>query len=466
MLIREISKFKFDSYQKAAVRLCKELQSRGFSAYWVGGAVRDMALGRAHFDIDIATSAKPEDVKKACAKAGFRTYALGERFGAIGAAAAGRIFEITSMRAESGYEDFRHPSQVRFGVDLKTDAARRDFTVNAIYFDPVSMQLLDPCGGLKDLKLQRLRFVGTASKRIKEDPLRLLRAVRFAAELNFKISAKDFTQIKRCAPLILKISGERVRQELDKIMAGKNFLRALRLLDQSGLLAQILPEVEILKAVKQSKNYHAEGNVFKHTFLVLEQLQDADRILRYAGLFHDIGKYATGVKTVKAGRPHISFHGHAQKSAELFGKIAKRLRFSREEASKIAYLLAHHMDLRPIETIRESTLIEWSKNPWFIDLIRLRIADSLGAWQTNLSGRVVKKEMQDWEKIIPKVKRWQKIQPPKILSGVDVMRVLKLRPGRRVGEILQQLEILQKQGKIKNRKQGITFLKSLDKGKA
>jgi len=465
MAVTKKIQFKSDQFQKAAAALCAEFQNRGFEIYWVGGAVRDLILKRPNFDLDLATSASPAEIKRVARELGLRSFEIGEKFGTVGILLQGRRLELTSFRAEKGYVDSRHPSKVRFGVSAEFDAGRRDFTVNALFYDPVSGELKDFHGGLQDLAKKQLRFVGNAAKRIKEDPLRCLRAVRFATTLKFKIAPADLRAIKKSAALVKKISGERIKQELDKLLAVENFMHGIRLLDTSGLLAAIFPEVARLKKVRQSKNYHAEGNVFVHTMLVLENLQSEDLLMRYAGLLHDIGKYQMGRKTVKEGRPHISFSGHAQKSGEMILKIARRLHFSRTETQKLYYLALHHMDLRPIEMLRQATLIRWSKNPWFADLVRLRIADSLGAIQTSASGKVVKKEMGDWQRLLAKVKRWQKPQPEKIIDGRDVMRVLKLKPGKRVGEILDEIYILQRQGKIKTREQGITFLKSLDKRK-
>jgi len=458
----KVNKIKFNSYQKAAVKLVSEFKSRGFETYWVGGAVRDLLLKRQNFDIDMATAAIPSKTKKILSQLGMHFFTVGEKFGTIVTEIRGRKIEITSFRSEQNYKDSRHPSMVRFGIKPAEDVRRRDFTINALLFDPTENELIDHVGGLKDLKARRLKFVGNAATRIKEDPLRSLRAVRFATILNFKIAQNDFNQIKKQATLINKISGERIKQEIDKLLDSDNFIVGLKLLDSSGLLGQIFPELEQLKTVKQSKNYHAEGNVFKHSFLVLENLRGADLDLRWAALLHDIGKFGSAKKTLKEGRRHISFHGHAQIGAEMFLKIARRLHFSKQQAQKIFYLINRHMDLRPIENIQEKTLIRWAKEPWFIDLLKLRIADSLGAKQTDLFGRVVKKEMRDWFAVFPKIKRWQKVKSKKIVDGADVMKILKLEPSKKVGEILEEVEILQKQGKIKNRQQGITFIKSLD----
>lgn len=443
-----------------ASELCLHFQKLGFETYWVGGAVRDMVMGHEISDVDFTTQAKPEEIKRILAKAGLRFFDVGEKFGTIGTILPEGKVEITTFRSESEYKDSRHPKKVKFELDVLKDLQRRDFTVNALLFDPANGEVIDHVGGLADIKRKELKFVGEANKRIKEDPLRLLRAVRFAAKLNFKIA--NLSVVKKNATLIKKTSAERIKEELDKIFGDPNYLAGILLLDATGLLKVLFPEVDNLKKVKQTKLFHAEGSAFQHTTLALEFAKDYDLDLRYAVFLHDIGKVSTGKKVMRNGRLHMSFLGHAQKGAAMFLKISKRLRFSAKQTSKIHYLIFHHMDLLHLERIYKKTLIKWARKPYFTDLIRLRIADSLGAVMTDEKGKAIKKDMTDWWKLIKFAEKVSTFEKISLATGDDVMKILKLKPGPKVGKILSGLKEKQIAGKIKNREQALLYVKSLD----
>lgn len=454
-------KITFTKYQNLANGICKEFRKRGFDCYWAGGAVRDLILGRENPDIDLATGAKPDEIKKVLKQLGYNFYDIGEKFGTIGAITKLGNVEITTFRSESGYVDFRHPSKVRFLKDAKADVMRRDFTINGLLFDPASGEIKDYAGGQEDLKKKLIRFVGAPAKRIKEDPLRMLRAVRFAAQLGFAIAPNDLRKIKKYSPLIKKIAAERIKNELDKIFSARNFLHGIDLLDQTGLLKAILPEVDNLKNVKQSKDFHAEGNAFKHTLLAMSNAADFDLVLRYAVFFHDIGKISTAKKGTRAGREHISFYGHGEKSAEMFQAIAKRLRFTARERKTISYLLKHHMDLIHPEEVILKTLIKWAKKSDFGSLIKLRIADTAGSLMTNKSGKVLKKDLKGLRQIYS---RWEKIRAQmqtNLLSGREVMQIANLKQGPRVGLLLQEIKKLQLEGKIKTKSDAKKHLRRL-----
>ena len=485
MRVLKLKKIKLDKFQKQAAQLCKKLQLKARKTFWVGGAVRQMLLAKGDLsknldlDIDMATEATPRAVKRMLNSLGIRFFDVGEKFGTIGAilpvAGGGkdkvaarqlRKIEITTFRVEQDYLDFRHPDKVKFISIPELDAKRRDFTINAMMFDPAKGEVSDFFTGLEDLKAKKIRFVGEAGRRIKEDPLRMLRAVRFATILNFKINPKDFLAIKKHAKLIGKIAGQRIKQELDKIVGDINFVSGIKLLDEAGLLKEIFPELHALKKVQQSKDFHAEGNAFKHSLRTAENLKGAELELRYAALLHDIGKAKTSHKGFRNGRAHVSFHGHAKAGAEMFKRIAKIIVFTKDQSRTIYDLILHHMDFLYPDKISKATLDRWNSKLDFTELIKLRVADNIGSLMTDKRGKVIKENQKPWLLLMRRLKK-AKSKPSlaKIISGHDVMRVLKIKPGKEVGKILGKVLAAQKRGKIKNKKQGITFLKSLDNKK-
>lgn len=458
-----LNKVKYTSAQRLANKICRGLQASGFEAYWIGGAVRDLILKKeSSTDIDIATSAKPPQIKPILKKLSLRFFDVGEKFGTIGTQTKYGNIEITTFRKETGYSDSRHPNKVTFLNSAFEDSARRDFTVGALYYNPKTREVLDFHDGLKDLKNKTLRFILSSEQRIKEDPLRMLRAVRFASTLGFVIAKKDAAAIKKNASLIQKISGERIKQELDKIILSKNNIFGMQLLSNLNILKHVLPELDRLKKVLQSKDFHAEGNAFIHSLLTLGNIKEGDTVLRYAALFHDIGKFGMGKKVIKHGRRHISFIGHGPRGAEIFQEIAKRLRFASVDKSRIEYLIKHHMDLMHLERMNPKNIQKLAKNKEFRDLVRLRIADNLASYLTNIRGKVMREDMSPWLKLFKVADHVEKQQQIKLISGHDVMRVLKIKSSPKVGAILERIKNMQIRGKIKTRKQALAALQKLD----
>ena len=458
--MRESSK---NSMDKIARKIILRLQKKYPQTYLVGGAVRDMLLGKKNFDLDIATEALPAEVKRELESMGLRFFDAAEKFGTIGVPSGdGKNIEITTFRKESEYEDLRHPAKITFIASARADAKRRDFTVNSLYYDPRAHKVLDFTGGRHDLKHQKIRFVGSPETRIKEDPLRLLRAVRFASNLNFEIADKDLKSIKKHSGLASIVAPERTKAELDKIFSGENFLRGFELLDETGILKILLPEVEALKKVRQSRDFHSEGNAFIHTALILKEMKDEKLLMRYAGLLHDIGKKDTEKINFRKGSRHISFYGHAPAGAEKFETISRRLNFSRREKQQIKYLISSHMDLLNITQIREKTLVKMAKKPYFSDLLRLRIYDNIASIADKEHAKKDNSETIALKKILKKSLPWKKRMQRKLLSGREVMRILKIDEGKRVGKILEQISIQAALGKIKTKKEAEKFVKTLD----
>ena len=328
--------------EKAAFNVTKKLQEAGFEAYIAGGAVRDLFLGREVHDIDIATSAKPEEVKKIFSK----SYDRGRAFGVVAVQVDKMEFEVATFRLDLGIADHRRPAKVKFTTAEK-DAGRRDFTINALFYNPRAEQIIDFVGGLKDLKEKIVRFVGNPAQRIEEDYLRMLRAVRFTYRFGFQLEEKSAETIKRNASKIRDISAERVRDELTAIITGSNRKEALIALDSLGLLKALLPEVVALKGIQQPPEFHSEGDVWIHTLMALEGLPNPPAggpsvELAWTVLLHDIGKPKT-----QGFRDHpkskITFFEHDARSAEMAEKILERLRFSNEFIHACIWAISQHM---------------------------------------------------------------------------------------------------------------------------
>jgi tRNA nucleotidyltransferase/poly(A) polymerase len=450
------------AYFRAAARLSAVLQLQGHAAYWVGGAVRDMFLKQPISDIDIATSASPEEIKKVVAGLGMKFITIGEKFGTIAVICQKSTIQITTFRSEKGYTDRRHPDNIKFIAAVKLDAMRRDLTINALYYDPKAKTILDFCDGRKDLRAKKIKFIGNADQRIKEDPLRMMRAVRFACVLDFTIEKKDAAAIKRNSKLIALVSGERIKSELDKIISSDRAIEGVSLLGNLGLLKIILPELERMKSVKQSRNYHAEGNVFVHVFKAFSNLvKDDETAFRYAVLFHDLGKFGISKPITREGRKHISFPGHSQNGSKIFKTIARRLRFSAADAKYISYLIQHHMDLHHMPKKSDEALYKFIQKPYADDLLRLRFADKRGSIRTDHSGKVIKSDFGELQSVAKRLIKFKERISKPFLRGGDVKKYLGLQQGQEIGKILKRMLFFQATGRVKNRKQAISTLKNL-----
>ena len=324
------------------------LKRAGFAVYAVGGAVRDLCLGKTPQDVDIATSAQPEELEKLFCDLKW----VGRSFGVSLVKAGDFEFEVATFREERSYADGRHPEKLSFSRSPETDVRRRDFTVNALLADPWSGEVLDFTGGLNDLQMGIIRTVGDPETRFNEDHLRMLRALRFANRLGFELEESTFAALKRLAHLSSGIAGERVRQELENGFSCRPD-RFLRLLDASGILEYILPEISHLKQVEQHQLYHPEGNVFNHTCKMLEHACGADTVLLWSILLHDIGKAETSFVDENG---YVRAFGHECRGAEMAQQILERLRFSKLQSSRIVKLVAEHMSLAMAPKMRQGKL--------------------------------------------------------------------------------------------------------------
>lgn len=429
--------------QTTATNLVRKLQNAGFKAYFAGGAVRDMLLGREAKDIDIATSAKPQEIRGLFSK----TIPIGEKFGVILASEKGHHFEIATFRSDSGYSDGRRPDYVTFS-DAKEDVLRRDFTINGIFYDPVKNEFIDYIGGREDLDKRIIRFIGNADERIKEDYLRILRAVRFKNKLNFQYDTETFKALKRNKRSVKNISSERNRDELNKILDDKSRYASLRDLDEAGILDLLFPELSKCKGVRQPKDYHMEGDVFEHSLLAVKTLPPkAPLFVVWAVLLHDIGKPDTFFE----GKDRIHFNGHVFRSEELAKQILERLKFPNIERNIILWLVRNHMIVGDIPKMRKSKKRLFILDPKMKWLLRVHKADAMGSDPVDLS---LYKKIKN----LIEAERGKKI-PRVILTGDDVIKVLGIKPGPQVGKYLQKIHHAQLEGKIRTKKEAIKFLK-------
>src|ERR1017187_8015222 len=432
------------SAAKTALGIVRRLQGAGFVAFWVGGCVRDFLLGREPGDYDIVTSALPEQIERIFK----RTIAVGRKFGVMVVVESARQFQVATFRAEGDYQDGRHPERVAFG-DAEADARRRDFTVNGLFYDPVRKQLHDWVGGGADLRARIIRTIGAPGERFAEDHLRLLRAVRFAAQLDFSIEAGTFAALKANAVKIKSISAERVREELMKLFRPPHASRGLELLRESWLLEQVLPEIAATVACEQSPDFHPEGTVFNHLRLMLQNLPpDTDASLPWAVLLHDVAKPVTASADPKTGSMH--FYGHKKIGADMAGGIMEPLRFPRKQIDEVVEAVRCHMQFKDALQMRKSTLRRLLMRPTFPLELELHRLDCLGS-----HGRLDLHAFLTAE--AKRLDQQPEIRPP-LLTGDDLI-ALGMQPGPALGALLAEIREKQLQDELKTRAEACQWAK-------
>ncbi len=435
-------------YGEAAYRVVEKLADAGFDACWVGGAVRDMFLGKVPSDIDIATSAKPEEVLRVFPG----STAAAEDLGSTRVSVDGFVFEVTTYRMEGALSDGRTPKSVMF-TDRSHDALRRDFTVNALYFDPVSRAIGDPMGGEADLNERLVRFIGEPSDRIRHDYLRVLRAVRLRAAIGGQYHPQTVAALMALGRETKTLSGSRILQELEKMLLGPNVQVALEDLWEMRVLEAVLPELHVCKGIAQPTEFHAEGDVWEHTKKCCSAARAEDGIdVRLAALFHDCGKTITF-----SLKERIRFDGHASQSAALATHALTRLHCSGERVRKIDWLVRHHMMVVPLLEMPAERKAHWYYHPWFADLLRLFYLDVAGTdpGDFDLQRRVE----EDYNRFLDARPR----PPRKLLSGEDVMEILGVRPGEEVGAVLQALHEAQIRKEVTNKAEAREFVQTFKK---
>ncbi len=435
---------KPDSPKETAVEIARRLQAAGFAAFWVGGCVRDFLLGREPQDYDIATDAKPEQVEKLFKK----TIPVGRKFGVMIVVENKQQFQVATFRAEADYRDGRRPEKVVF-ASAEADALRRDFTVNGLFYNPATEKIHDWVGGEKDLRAKIIRTIGAPEERFAEDHLRLLRAVRFAAQLDFEIEPGTFAAIKSHAPKIKLISAERIRDELLKLFQPPHAARGLVLLCDSGLLEQILPELAATVSCEQSPDYHPEGSVFEHIKLMLEKLPlGADESLPWAVLFHDIAKPVTAERDAATGAIH--FYGHEKVGAEMARAILNRLRFPKRQIDEIVACVLHHMQFKDVKQMRKATLRRLLLRETFPLELALHRLDCLGSHG----------DLELYDFLIQQAEELKKkpaIRPP-LLTGEDLIK-LGMKPGPAMGALLNEIREKQLADELKTSRQAKAWTK-------
>ena len=423
-IVNRKSQMTPNSPRSLAGEIVARLQATGFTAFWVGGCVRDFLLGREPQDFDIATDAKPEQVEKLFKK----TIPVGKKFGVIIVVEDGQQFQVATFRAEADYQDGRRPEKIVF-ANAEADALRRDFTVNGLFYDPLTKKTHDWVGGEKDLREKIIRSIGAPEERFGEDHLRMLRTVRFAAQLNFEIEPETFTAVQRLAAKIKIISAERVRDELLKLFSSPHASRGLVLLRDSGLLEHILPELVATMACEQSPNFHPEGSVFNHICLMLEKLPaDGNDSLPWAVLLHDIAKPVTAERDPKTGAIH--FYGHEKVGAEMAEKILQRLRFPKQQTEIIVEAVRHHMQFKDVKQMRKATLRRLLLRETFPLELELHLLDCLGS-----NG-----DLEFYNFLVEQAAELEKqptIRPP-LLTGKDLI-ALGVKPGPALGALLHEI---------------------------
>jgi poly(A) polymerase len=429
--------------EQKAREIAARLRERDHIAYFAGGCVRDIVRGVTPKDFDIATDATPEAVQKIFP----RTYAVGAHFGVIVVVENGFQFEVATFRSDDAYVDGRHPSAVHFSSP-EEDAKRRDFTINGMFYDPATEQVIDFVGGRSDLEAQLIRAIGEPAQRFQEDRLRMLRAVRFATLLDYKIDNQTWEAIAANADSINQISAERIREELVRIFLSPNRVRGWDLLDKSGLMRAILPEIETMKGCLQPEQFHPEGDVFEHTRLMLKLLPEKVSVpLVFSVLFHDVAKPVTATVD-QTGR--IRFNEHDRIGAEMTEAIMERLRFSRAEIDATVEMVRQHMVFKDVPRMRVAKLKRFMARPTFKDELELHRVDCQSSHRM----------MDNYEFLVRKREEFanEPIIPPPLVRGDDLI-ALGLKPGPKFGQILEAVETRQLEGTLRTRDEALAWLK-------
>jgi poly(A) polymerase len=431
--------------RELAEAICKRLREEGHQGLFVGGCVRDMELGREPADYDVATDAVPERVQELFPG----SLTVGARFGVILVMREGAEVEVATFRSDVGYADGRHPEKVIYTKTAKEDVARRDFTINGLLFDPQTEEVIDYVGGRADILAKLVRSIGDAKLRFEEDKLRMVRAVRFAARLNFTIEASTLEAIRLLAPQIHSVSKERLNDELTKILTEGAARRGFELLDETGLLVELLPEIARMKGVEQPPQYHPEGDVWIHTRMLLEMLPaGVSPTLAWGALLHDVGKPPTFSAPKEPG-DRIRFDGHAQVGTEMTHEIGRRFRFSNEESERVEALVANHMRFKDVPSMKASTMKRFVRLPYFDEHLELHRMDCLSSHR--------RLAIYDQVKHFIEKTPSEEVRPPRLLTGND-LRELGFSPGPVFREILHALEEGQLEGTLKNREDALRFV--------
>ncbi len=459
-----------DVEKSAAISIIRTLREHGHKAYLVGGCVRDILLGREPADYDVSTDATPDQVMRIFPK----TWAVGAQFGVVlvpmddqisrypdfqisssGVTPAeadklanrAHAIEVATFRSDGLYTDGRHPDQVTFSKEAKEDVQRRDFTINGLLLDPMTDEVLDYVGGQDDLRNHIIRTIGAPERRFGEDKLRMLRAIRFAARFEYEIDEQTFAAIQRLAPQIDQVSRERVRDELTKMLTEGHARRAFELLDSSGLLHEVLPEIEKMKGVEQPPQYHPEGDVWVHTLMLLEQLKaGCPRTLAWGALLHDVGK----PPTFRVAPDRIRFDDHVDVGEAIATDICHRLRMSNDDTEQIVALVGNHMRFGDTFKMKPSTLKRFLRLPLFEEHLEMHRMDCLASHGNLAVHQFLVQKLADTPA--------SEIRPQPLVTGHDLIE-MGHPPGPRFREILTTIEDLQLEGRLTTREQALDYVR-------
>ncbi|MGA9885342.1 MAG: CCA tRNA nucleotidyltransferase [Candidatus Acidiferrales bacterium] len=442
--------------RQLAENICQRLRDSGHQAYLVGGCVRDILLGREPADYDVSTDATPERVQQLFGN----SLAVGAQFGVIIVMGEGVLddvqdadspqVEVATFRSDIGYSDGRHPDRVEYTRSAQEDVKRRDFTINALLLDPATGAVIDYVGGRDDLKLEIIRAIGLAEDRFREDKLRMVRAVRFAARFHYAIEAQTVGAIKKLAPEIRQVSPERLRDELTKLLTEGSAGRGFELLDETGLLIELLPEIARMKGVEQPPQYHPEGDVWVHTLLMLEKLPvGCSPTLAWGVLLHDVGKPPTFTPPAGPG-DRIRFNEHAEVGTRMAEDICRRFRFSNGVTEQIAALVANHMRFKDVPQMKPATLKRFVRLHDFEEHLTLHRLDCSSSHGNLENYDLVKQFLRETPP--------EQVRPPKLISGDDLI-ALGLRPGPEFKTILEAVEEAQLNGTLESREEALQLVR-------
>jgi poly(A) polymerase len=434
--------------RELANQICATLRRHGHQAYLVGGCVRDLILGREPADYDVATDARPERVQELFP----RSLSVGAKFGVILVVEDETQVEVATFRSDIGYTDGRHPDAVVYSTTPKEDVQRRDFTINGLLMDPATGEVLDFVGGRADLSAGIVRAIGDPLRRFEEDKLRMLRAVRFAARFGFQIEPDTMAAIQKLAPKVLEVSLERIRDELTKLLTEGHARRGFELLDESGLLTVVLPDIARMKGVEQPPQFHPEGDVWIHTRVMLEKLAPrCSPTLAWGVLLHDVGKPPT-FAPAKGPGTRIRFDGHVEVGARMAEHFCRNLRFSNEDVEQVVSLVANHLRFKDVRDMRTATLKRFVRLPHFEEHLELHRLDCLASHGSLDAYTFVQQFLLETPP--------EKVFPPKLVTGDD-LKSMGLVPGPRFREILLAVEEAQLEGRLQDRESALQFARSI-----
>jgi poly(A) polymerase len=436
--------------RELAEHVCRTLRAAGHQAYLVGGCVRDILLGREPADYDVATDATPDRVQQLFP----RSLAVGARFGVIivledGDKDGGEQVEVATFRSDVGYTDGRHPDHVVYAKTPQEDVRRRDFTINALMLDPDTSEVLDFVGGRDDLNAGIIRAIGRAEERFREDKLRMVRAVRFAARFGYTIEPATFEAIRKLALEIRQVSADRIRDELTKLLTEGSARRGFKLLDESKLLPELMPEISRMKGVEQPPQFHPEGDVWIHTLMMLGGLPAGCSLtLAWGVLLHDVGKPPTF--TPPAGpNGRIRFDQHVEVGTRMAEEICRRLRFSNEDTEQIAALVANHLRFKDAPQMKPSTLKRFVRLDRFDEHLELHRLDCLSSHRNLANYNYVRRFLAETPP--------EEVRPPRLITGQD-LKDMGFQPSVRFKEILRAVEDAQLNGKINTREEALRMV--------